>query len=267
MSESPGGRPMLVDSHCHLDFPEFAPELDAVVARARAVGVGSMVTICTRLTHFERVLAVANRFDGVWCSVGIHPHEAANEPDVMATEIVQLARHPKVVGIGETGLDYHYDRSPRDRQREVFRRHIDAARLSGLPLIVHSRNAEEDTAALLEEGAAAGGLTGLIHCFTSTRLLAERALALGFCISFSGIVTFRNAEDLRAIAMDIPEERLLVETDSPYLAPVPQRGKRNEPAFVTHTAAFLADLRGESVDALAARTTANFRRLFAKAEP
>ncbi len=258
---------MLVDSHCHLDFPEFAPELDEVVARARAAGVGGMVTICTRLTEFERVLAVADRFDDVWCSVGIHPHEAANEPDTLAAEIAALARHPKVVGIGETGLDYHYDRSPRDRQRELFRRHIEASRLSGLPIIVHSRNAEEDTAALLEEGAEQGGLTGLIHCFTSTRLLAERALALGFCISFSGIVTFRNAEDLRAIAREIPEDRLLVETDSPYLAPIPQRGKRNEPAFVAHTAAFLAGLRGESVEALAARTTANFRRLFPKAKP
>lgn len=267
MSESADGRPMLVDSHCHLDFPEFAPELDEVVARARAAGVGGMVTICTRLTEFERVLAVADRFDDVWCSVGIHPHEAANEPDAQAAEIVALARHAKVVGIGETGLDYHYDRSPRDRQRELFRRHIEASRLSGLPIIVHSRNAEEDTAALLEEGAAQGGLTGLIHCFTSTRLLAERALALGFCISFSGIVTFRNAEDLRAIAREIPEDRLLVETDFPYLAPIPHRGKRNEPAFVAHTAAFLAGLRGESVEALAARTTANFRRLFPKAKP
>ena len=265
MSEVAGERVMLVDSHCHLDFPEFAPELDDVVARARAAGVGGMVTICTRLTEFERVLTVASRFKDVWCSIGIHPHEAANEPDEEAAAIVALTRYPKVVGIGETGLDYHYDRSPRDRQREVFRRHIEAARLSGLPIIVHSREAEEDTAALLEEGAAAGGLTGLIHCFTSTTLLAERALALGFCISFSGIVTFRNAEDLRAIAKMVPSDRLLVETDAPYLAPVPQRGKRNEPAFVAHTAAFLAGLRGESVDALAARTTANFRRLFPKA--
>ncbi|MGH7735627.1 MAG: TatD family hydrolase, partial [Gemmatimonadales bacterium] len=242
---------MLVDSHCHLDFPEFTPELDEVVARARTAGVGGMVTICTRLTEFERVLAVADRFENIWCSVGIHPHEAAEEPDTLAAGIVELARHPKVVGIGETGLDYHYDRSPRDRQREVFRRHIEAARLSGLPVIVHSRNAEEDTATLLEEGASAGGLTGLIHCFTSTALLAERALALGFCISFSGIVTFRNAEDLRAIAKEIPGDRLLVETDSPYLAPVPHRGKRNEPAFVAQTAAFLADLRGENLATLA----------------
>lgn len=265
MNETSGARAMLVDSHCHLDFPEFAPELDEVVARARTAGVGGMVTICTRLTQLERVLAVAERFDDVWCSVGIHPHEAANEPDAEAGRIVALTRHPKVVGIGETGLDYHYDRSPRDRQREVFRRHIEAARLSGLPIIVHSREAEEDTAALLEEGAAAGGLTGLIHCFTSTAILAERALALGFCISFSGIVTFRNAEGLRAIARKIPGDQLLIETDAPYLAPVPQRGRRNEPAFVAHTAAFIAGLRGESVEALAASTTANFRRLFPKA--
>ena len=265
MNEVASERVMLVDSHCHLDFPEFAPELDEVVARARAVGVGGMVTICTRVSEFVRVLDIADRYKDVWCSVGIHPHEAANEPDRAAAEIVDLTRHPKVVGIGETGLDYHYDRSPRDRQREIFRRHIEAARLSGLPIIVHSREAEEDTASLLEEGATAGKLTGLIHCFTSTALLAERALALGFCISFSGIVTFRNAEDLRAIAKTIPGDRLLVETDAPYLAPVPQRGKRNEPAFVAHTAAFLAELRGESLDALAVRTTANFRRLFPKA--
>jgi TatD DNase family protein len=256
---------MLVDSHCHLDFPEFAPELDAVVGRARDAGLAGMVTICTRLTEFERVRALAERFANVWCSVGIHPHEAANEPDASVERIVELTRHPKVVGIGETGLDYYYDHSPRDRQREIFRRHIEAARRSGLPLIVHSREAEEDTVALLEEGAAPGGLSGVIHCFTSSAFLAERALAIGFCISFSGIVTFRNAEALRAVAKQVPADRLLVETDAPFLAPVPHRGKRNEPAFVAHTAAFLAELRGETREQLEAKTTANFRRLFAKA--
>jgi len=256
---------MLVDSHCHLDFPEFAPELDQVVERARGAGLAGMVTICTRLTEFDRVRSVAERFAGVWCSVGIHPHEAAKEPDASVEQIVDLTRHPKVVGIGETGLDYYYDRSPRERQREIFRRHIEAARRTGLPLIVHSREAEADTVALLEEGAAKGGLTGVIHCFTSSSFLAERALAIGFCISFSGIVTFRNAETLRAVAREVPADRLLVETDAPFLAPVPHRGKRNEPAFVAHTAAFLAELRGESRERLEEETTRNFRRLFAKA--
>jgi TatD DNase family protein len=255
---------LLVDSHCHLDFDEFAPELDQVVARARAAGVGRLVTICTRLTRFEQVLAIAERFDDVCCTVGIHPHEAESEPDAGPERLAELARHPKVVGIGEAGLDYYYDHSPRERQKEVFRRHIEAARLSGLPLIVHSRNADEDTVALLEEGAAKGGLTGVIHCFSSTAYLAERSLAIGFYISLSGIVTFRNAESLREIARGLPADRVLVETDAPYLAPMPHRGKRNEPAFVVHTAALVAGLRGVEPAAFAATTTANFHRLFAK---
>jgi TatD DNase family protein len=256
---------MLIDSHCHLDFETFAPELEAVVARAREAGVDGLLTICTRLTEFERVRSIAARFPAVWCSVGIHPHEAANEPATGASRLADLARHPKVIGIGEAGLDYYYEHSPRDRQRAVFREHIEAARLSGLPLIVHSRDADEETVELLEEAAAAGGLAGVIHCFSSTAFLAERALALGFYISFSGIVTFRNAGALRDIAKTIPADRFLVETDSPYLAPVPHRGRRNEPAFVTHTAAFLAELRGIEPATLARETTANFYRLFAKA--
>lgn len=256
---------MLVDSHCHLDFDDFASELDQVVARARAAGVETLVTICTRLTEFERVVSIAERFDNVWCSVGIHPHEAESEPDASVGRLVELARHPKVVGIGEAGLDFYYDHSPRERQKEVFRRHIEAARLSGLPLIVHSRDADAETVALLQEGAAKGGLTGVIHCFSSTALLADGALALGFYISLSGIVTFRKAETLRQIARDIPGERLLVETDSPYLAPVPFRGKRNEPAFVVHTAAQVAALRGAEPAVFARQTTENFHRLFAKA--
>jgi TatD DNase family protein len=211
------------------------------------------------------VRSIAARFPAVWCSVGIHPHEAANEPATGASRLADLARHPKVIGIGEAGLDYYYEHSPRDRQRAVFREHIEAARLSGLPLIVHSRDADEETVELLEEAAAAGGLAGVIHCFSSTAFLAERALALGFYISFSGIVTFRNAGALRDIAKTIPADRFLVETDSPYLAPVPHRGRRNEPAFVTHTAAFLAELRGIEPATLARETTANFYRLFAKA--
>ncbi len=256
---------MLADSHCHLDFDAFDGELEQVVERARRAGVGPLVTICTKLTEFERVRRIAERFEDVWCSVGIHPHETTNEPDVRATRLVELAAHPKVVGIGETGLDYYYEHSPRERQKEVFRRHLEAARKSGLPVIIHSREADEDTIELLEDGVAGGGLAGVIHCFSSTAFLAERALALGFYISLAGIVTFRNAEGLRAIAKHIPDERLLVETDAPYLAPVPHRGKRNEPAFVVHTAALLAELRGVAPEALARMTTTNFRRLFPKA--
>ena len=259
--------PELVDSHCHLDFPEFAAELDAVVARAREAGVGRLLTICTRLSKFDEVLNVAERFDRTFCSVGVHPHEAAHEPDVALERIVALARHPKVVGIGEAGLDYYYDKSPHGRQQEVFRLHIEAARQTGLPLIVHSRDADEDTATLLREGADKGGLKGVIHCFTATQYLADAALEMGFFISLSGIVTFKNAEALRQVARTVPLDRLLVETDSPYLAPMPMRGKRNEPAFVVHTAALLAELRGTPPGEFADQTTANFHRLFAKTTP
>ncbi len=261
---------MLVDSHCHLDFPDFAAELDAVIERARAVGVGRMLTICTRLSAFDQVLAIAERYDDICCTVGVHPHEAAAEEGVTVERIVAIARHPKVVGIGEAGLDYFYGKSPRMRQQEVFRLHIRAARATGLPLIVHSRDADTDTVALLREGvegegaAGAGRLTGVIHCFSSTRALSTGALDLGFYISLSGIVTFKNAVELRAIAAEVPDDRLLVETDAPYLAPVPKRGKRNEPAFVAHTASCVAGLRNVAPEALAAQTTENFFRLFAK---
>ncbi len=254
----------LIDSHCHLDFPEFAPELDAVVARAREAGVGRMLTICTRLSKFDQVLAVAERFDRMFCSVGVHPHEAANELNVALPRILELARHPKVVGIGEAGLDYYYDKSPREKQQEVFALHIEASRQSGLPLIVHSRDADEDTVKLLQDGAGKGGLTGVIHCFTATQYLADAALEMGFFISLSGIVTFKNAEALRQVAKTVPLDRLLVETDSPYLAPMPMRGKRNEPGFVKHTAAYVAEMLGLGFDDLARRTTQNFERLFAK---
>jgi len=259
-----GGTPELVDSHCHLDFPEFAAELDAVVARAREAGVGRLLTICTRLSKFHEVLAVAERFDRMFCSVGVHPHEAAHEPDVVLERIVTLTRHPKVVGIGEAGLDYYYDKSPHDKQQEVFRLHIEAARQTGLPLIVHSRDADEDTVALLREGAAKGGLKGVIHCFTASGAFADIALELGFYISISGIVTFKNAKDLQETAARLPRERLLIETDAPFLAPVPHRGKTGEPAFVADTCRFLAQLRGEDADELADATRANFHRLFAK---
>jgi TatD DNase family protein len=260
----------LVDSHCHLDFPDFAGEIENVLSRAAENGVGHLVTICTKVTEFDKVLSLALAHPQMSCSVGIHPHEAAHEPAVDVARLVDLARHPKVVGIGEAGLDYFYDQSPRERQREVFRTHIEAACLSGLPLIVHSRDADEDTVRLLQEGAEKGGregkpLTGVIHCFTSTQYLADAALKLGFYISLSGIVTFKNAEALRQVAKSVPLDRLLVETDSPYLAPVPKRGKRNEPAFVRHTAEYAAQMLGLSLEDLAARTTGNFHRLFAKA--
>lgn len=256
---------ILVDSHCHLDY--FGEEVDAVVERARAAGVPMLVTICTRVSEFDGVLAIAQRHDGVYCSVGVHPHEAANEPEVTVDRLVELARHPKVVGIGETGLDYFYERSPRDRQIAVFRTHIEAARRAGLPLIVHSRDADRDTAELIAEGARAGGLTGLIHCFSTTRELSDNALKHGFYVSLAGIVTFKNAAGLREIARELPDDRLLVETDAPYLAPVPHRGKRCEPAFVADTAALLAELRGVSNAAIAGTTTANFLRLFRKVSP
>jgi len=257
---------ILVDSHCHLDYyKDEDGELQAVVDRARAGGVGTMVTIGTKVSQFDRVRQIAERYDDVYCSVGIHPHEAASEPAIDADRLAEIARHPKVIGIGETGLDFYYDHSPRDRQAAVFRTHIAAARQAGLPLIVHSRNADAETAGILEEGAGSGALRGLIHCFSTTRELSDRAVKLGFLISFSGILTFKNAGQLREIAGEIPVDRLLIETDAPYLAPVPHRGKRNEPAFVAHTAQHLAALRGMTPDALAAATTANFFRLFAKA--
>lgn len=256
---------MLVDSHCHLDFADFEHELDAVVDRAGKAGVGTMLTISTHLSRFERVRAVAERFDNVWCTVGVHPHEAAREGDMTGDALVELARHPKVVGFGETGLDYYYEHSPREAQVRSFRVHIAAARAAGLPVIVHTRDADDDTARLLAEEHAAGPFAGVIHCFSSTQALADRALALGLSISFSGIVTFKKTEALRAVAANVPLERLLVETDAPFLAPGPKRGKRNEPAFVVHTAAEVARVRGVEVAAIAEATTANFFRLFAKA--
>ena len=255
---------MLVDSHCHLDFPDFAPEREAVITRAFAAGVSTMLTICTRLDHFDGVRALAEGDPRIWCSVGAHPHEAADHADLLAGRLVTLAKHPRVIGIGECGLDFHYDLSPRATQERVFRAHIAASHDSGLPLIIHAREADEEIAALLREQRPP---PGVLHCFSSGRALAVAALELGFFISISGIVTFRNAEDLRAIVRDVPLDRLLVETDAPYLAPVPHRGKRNEPAFVAVTAAFVAQLKGIEPEALAAATTANFFRLFSKARP
>ena len=253
---------MLVDSHCHLDFSEFREEREAIIARARSAGVETMLTISTRLDEFQGVRALAEAHDGIWCSVGAHPHEAKDHADLAPQELVALAAHSKVIGIGETGLDFHYGLSPRDVQERVFRAHIAAARETGLPLIVHAREADREVAHILDEERPP---PGVMHCFSSGRALAEAALALGFYISISGIVTFRNAADLRAIVRDLPLDRLLVETDAPYLAPVPYRGKRNEPAFIAATAAAVAELKGIELQHLAEMTSANFFRLFDKA--
>jgi TatD DNase family protein len=254
---------MLVDSHCHLDFPDFAAERDAVVERARASGVGLMLTICTHLSRFEQVHAVAEAYPDVYCTVGVHPHHADEEgPLTSVDRLVELAGRSKVVGIGETGLDYYYNQSPREEQQENFRLHLRACRQTGLPAIVHTRDADEDTLRILTEEGAGQGLKGLLHCFSSSRQLAEAAVQLGMYISFSGILTFKKTEELRETARALPLDRLLVETDAPYLAPVPLRGKRNEPAFVAHTAAVLAEVKGTDPAALAAATTRNFFTLF-----
>lgn len=255
----------LVDSHCHLDFPDFAEERAAVVARAKAAGVGHMVTISTRVRRFAQVLAIAEEFDNVFCSVGTHPHNAAEELDVTADELVRLSAHPKVVAIGEAGLDYHYDKSPRDAQMKGFRTHIDAARRTGLPLVIHARSAVEDIASTLEEETANGAFPFVLHCFSSGRELARTGVKLGGYVSFSGILTFKNSEELRSIAAEVPHDRLLVETDAPYLAPVPLRGKRNEPSYVVNTAKVLGETIGISNEKISEITTANFFRLFSKA--
>ena len=255
---------MLIDSHCHLDFPYFAGELDAVVARAQAACVGRIVTISTRVKRHAEVLAIAERFPDVYCSVGTHPHNAHEELDVTADELIARTRHPKVVAIGEAGLDYHYDYSPRDAQEHGFRNHITAARATGLPLVIHSREADDDMARILEEETGKGAFPAVLHCFTGSRELAERAIALGLFISFTGILTFKKSDDLRSIAKSLPAGRVLVETDAPYLAPGRYRGKRNEPAYVTETAHVLAETRGVSLDEIARETNAGFFRLFSK---
>jgi TatD DNase family protein len=256
---------MLVDSHCHLDFPDFAAERDDVLARARAAGIGHFLTIGTGLSRFPGVRAVAESAPDIDCTVGVHPHDAKDEPLSGPEVLLKEAEHPKVVGFGESGLDYFYGHSPREQQIANFRAHIAAAREARLPLVVHTRDADDDTIAILEEEQAKGAFTGLIHCFTGTERLARAALDIGFYISVSGIATFKKSESLRDIIKDVPLERLLVETDAPYLAPQPLRGKRNEPAFVVHTAAMLAELKGVGAEALADATTANFFRLFTKA--
>jgi TatD DNase family protein len=258
---------MLVDSHCHLDFPDFADDLDGIIARAIEAGVGRMLTINTHLTRFSGVLAVAERFDNVWCTVGIHPHEAGTEPAAEVGRLVELSRHPKVVGFGETGLDYYYDKSPRERQRASFRTHIAAAREADLPVVIHTRDADEDTAAILAEEMGKGAFTGLIHCFSGGLQLAEKAIELGMYISVSGIITFKTADMLRDTIAAVPLDRLLVETDAPFLAPIPFRGKRNEPAYTAHTAAKLAEIKAVPTAEIERVTTDNFHRLFTKVPP
>jgi TatD DNase family protein len=255
---------MLIDSHCHLDFPDFADELDAVVGRAQAAGIARMVTISTRVRRHDRVLAIADRFADVYCSVGTHPHHAHEELDIGGADLVARTRHPKVVALGEAGLDYHYDNSPRDAQERGFRNHIAAARETKMPLVIHSRDADDDTARILEEETGKGAFPAVLHCFTGGPDLARRAIALGLFISFTGILTFKNSAALRDIASKLPADRILVETDAPYLAPGRHRGKRNEPAFVIETANVLAEARGVSFDAIARQTTDNFFKLFSK---
>lgn len=255
---------MLVDSHCHLDFPNFAAERDAVVSRAIAAGVERMVTISTRVRKFPQVLEIAQAYRQVYCSVGTHPHNAHEELDVTIGDLEDFSRHPKVVAIGEAGLDYFYDKSPRDAQAQGFRTHIAAARNTGLPLVIHARDADGDMAAILTEETGKGAFPFVLHCFSSGRDLAMTGIELGGYVSFSGILTFRNSEEIRAIARDLPSDRLLVETDAPYLAPPPYRGKRNEPAYVVHTAKVLAETRGVGEADIWRQTTDNFFRLFSK---
>ncbi len=256
--------PMFVDSHCHLDLIEESEDLRDVVARAEAAGITRMVTISTKLSTFPRVREIAHQFASVYCSVGVHPHEAGEEGVSGPDELLRLAEDAKVVGIGETGLDYYYEHSPREAQQKSFRAHIEAARISGLPLIVHAREADEDTVQILRDEYEKGAYPGVIHCFTAGPELAKAALEIGFYISLAGIVTFKSAEALRAVVFELPLNRILIETDSPYLAPVPKRGKRNEPSFVQHTAAYLAEMRGLDVEAFAQTTSENFLRLFSK---
>jgi len=256
--------PPIVDSHCHLDFPQFADDLDGVVARADAIGVKLMVTINTRVRKFNDILPIAEKYDNIFCTVGTHPHNAAEETDVTADELVEIAQHPKVVGIGEAGLDYFYDKSPRDLQAASFRVHINAARRTGLPLVIHSRNAEDDTAAILREEMEQGAFKPLLHCFSSDICLARVGLELGAYVSLSGILTFNNAQGIRDTARETPMDRLLVETDAPYLAPAPHRGKTNEPAFTVHTLEKLAEVKGVSVEEMARATSDNFFQLFSK---
>jgi TatD DNase family protein len=256
----------LIDSHCHLNYDGLAERQGEVLAAARSRGVEGFLNISTRQSEWGAIVATAQRNPDVWASIGVHPHEADGHPDLGAAALVEASEHPKVIAIGECGLDYYYDKSDRAAQRERFEAHIEAARATGLPLVVHTRDAEEDTAEILTAAVREGGVTGVLHCFTGSAELARKGLHLGFYVSLSGIVTFKNAADLQATAKWIPQDQLLVETDAPFLAPVPNRGKTCEPAFVADTAAFVAELRGDDSEALGEATTANFFRLFSKAD-
>ena len=255
---------MLIDSHCHLDFEALAADIPGVLARAEAAGVTGMVTISTHVEKFSTYAAIAERYSNVWCSVGTHPHHADQELHITVDELVRLSAHPRCVAIGEAGLDYFYDNAPREAQATGLRRHIAAARITGLPLVIHSRQADDDMAAILEEEAGRGAFPFVLHCFTAGPDLALRALALGGYISFSGILTFKNAKEIQEVASFVPADRYLVETDSPYLAPIPHRGESNEPSYVRHTAEKLAEIRGITLDQVGRESTANFARLFSK---
>jgi TatD DNase family protein len=255
---------MLVDSHCHLDFPDFSAELDTIVARARAAGIGRIVTISTRVKKHAQVLGIAEKFPEIFCSVGTHPHNAHEELDIDTKTLVAFTKHPKIIAIGEAGLDYHYDNNPRAEQAASFRQHIAAARETALPLVIHSRDCDTDMAQILREESGKGAFAAVLHCFTGGRDLALTAIELGHYVSFTGILTFKNSDALREVAAALPAERILVETDAPYLAPLPYRGKRNEPAYVAETAKVLAKVRGVSPDEIARQTTENFFRLFSK---
>ena len=258
---------MWVDSHCHLDFPELAADRAGLIARATGAGLQSMVTISTRVRRFDAIRAIAEAHDGIWCSVGTHPHNAHEELDVTAEQLVALADHPRVIAIGEAGLDYHYDNSPREAQEQGFRTHIAAARLSGLPLVIHAREADERVVDILTEEMGKGAFKAVLHCFTGSEMLARAGVDLGLYVSFSGIATYRSAQNLRDIAAWLPADRILVETDAPYLAPGKFRGKTNEPSYVVETGKAVAEARGMTPEALAAQTTENFYRLFSKADP
>ena len=255
---------MFIDTHCHLDFPKLDEQLDEVLERAEQAQIKQMVTICTKVREFDKIVAIAEKYDNIFCSVGTHPHYAQDELDISIDEIIALSGHPKVVAIGEAGLDYHYDNSPRDQQQTVFRRHIEVARQTKLPLVIHTRDADDDMVSILKEEMNQGVFPALIHCFTASRNLAQEVLDLGLYISMSGVLTFKNSTDLQDIAKTLPLERLFVETDAPFLAPAPHRGKTNEPAFTVHTAQKLADLQGRTLEEVANATTANFYRLFSK---
>jgi TatD DNase family protein len=258
---------MLIDSHCHLEFPELAADRAGVLARAKAAGIDGMVTISTRVKRFDEIIAIAEAYPQLWCSVGTHPHHADEELDIFAEDLIRLSAHPTCVAIGEAGLDYFYDNAPREAQAEGLRRHIAASRSTQLPLVIHSRQCDADMAAILREEAGQGAFPFVLHCFTAGMDLARTALELGGYVSFSGIITFKNAEEIREVAKVVPADRYLVETDAPYLAPIPHRGSTNEPSFVAHTAAKVAEVRGIPLAQLGAETTENFFRLFSKATP